>query len=163
MNLKGLRKVKDKHAFYKPANDSKEYTSPFTIITSFSIGLFPRAKRYERQVYEFMSFLGDIGGLADAIIFFGLVMSKLLTTEWVRCVTAEAFNNILQQEYGLKKEMLDSDQDDDDELQFPTHFRLKLFCFEKLCCLSRCIRRDAETNFIVNVPKSCSNCFNQRF
>ena len=119
MNFKGVRKIQDRNQFYKPENDSDEFTSPFFIISAFTVGLFPAAKQYERQVYEFMGFLGDVGGLADAIIFFGLIISTYLTSSHVKCIQAELFNKVLREESGGTTQRKHAHGKDKNDEMFP--------------------------------------------
>ena len=45
------------------------------LIASFNIGMYTQGKQYKRQVYSILDVMGNIGGLADAVIQIGFLLN----------------------------------------------------------------------------------------
>ena len=92
--------------------------------------MYSSGGNYERVVYSILDALGDIGGLADAAMFFGYVTSFYFTATFNRVESVERYLEIEGQETRIVRPQKD----------FNRVFRCKLFCFETVLCLSKCLQ-----------------------
>lgn len=92
--------------------------------------MYSDGKNYERVVYSILDALGDVGGLADAAMFIGYVLSFYFTASFNKVESVERYIEVESQETRIVRP----------QSTFGNIFRLRLFCIEYVICLSYCFK-----------------------